>query len=126
MGVFFFYFTLLLHFLHKADEVVEAERAPSGGIEVVVGEGAIICHLVIGHLILFRTFVLGYTREIEGAAGLADGAVFLEVGELPYAGSELLAERLEPPSVFECLARGDGCSAENDGVLFAEVISGGH
>ena len=69
---------------------------------------------------------LGYTREIEGAAGLADRAIFLEVREAPDAGAEFLAERLEPPGVFEGLAGGDGGSAEDDGVLFAEVVGGGH
>ena len=69
---------------------------------------------------------LGYTREIEGAAGLADRAIFLEVREAPDAGAEFLAERLEPPGVFEGLAGGDGCSAEDDGVLLAEVVGGEH
>ena len=69
---------------------------------------------------------LGDAREIECAAGLADRAFFLEVREAPYAGTEFLAEVLEPPSVFEGLAGGDGCSAEDDGVLFAEVVGGEH
>ena len=69
---------------------------------------------------------LGNEVHAECAAGLADGAVFLEVREAPYAGTEFLAEVLEPPGVLEGLARGDGGSAQDDGVLFAEVVGGGH
>ena len=110
----------------KADKEVEVEGAPAAGIEVVIRKGHF--PTIIGGLfqIIFRPLVFWYNGEIECAARFTDRAVGLEVREAVNTGMQVGTERLEPPCVLECLALRERCPAQDDGVLFLEIISGAH
>ena len=91
----------------KADEVIEPERAPTAGIDVVVAEGVLgrECfgiHTAFGH-VLSRD-----EGRVEGTACFPDVSVFLEVREAIDGGSEVVPEGFEPPRIFECVARVEG------------------
>jgi len=108
----------------EADEVVEAEGAPTVTIEVEIDESVVgRWSLVVGWL---RMLVGRDERLVERTTGFADAALFLEVGEAEDTGTELGAEGFKPPRVLEGLARGDGGASKNERIVLPEAVGSVH